>query len=103
MDTQTLANELLSEAENRAQSQGVRFGEGAEDFMRAHALNAATEIIQSPRHDKEEAVFAFHKLVDEMIKQSDEIPGYKATRPGIIGEQTLDRALSRLCPLWPFC
>ena len=42
----------------------------------------------------------FERLIDEMVVSSKQIKDYP---PGIIGEQTLQGALGRLCPLFPIC
>jgi len=109
MDRNVLADMLFNAAQTRARTHGVRFGPGAENDIRRFAEQGAERILsqQSPT-DQEDTVVAnaesvFEKLVDEMVHGASEIEGYRTANPGVIGEQTLSFALSRLCPCFPIC
>ena len=109
MTPDDLANELFSAAEHRASMHGVQLGPGADSDIRQFASTGASQMLAAhpapgpPMQMIEEAKAAFEKLIDEMVSAASEIPGYHAAYPGIIGEQTLARALARLCPLFPIC
>ena len=97
-----LASRLFATAEQRARFHGRTLGDGAEQFIRDHAEIGAAAILQN-NAAIDEVSQAFERLIDEMVKAVDEIPGYADAHPNVIGEQTLSLALSRLCPLFPFC
>lgn len=100
-----MGQELYKIALNYAQSRGYHFGAGADVFIKDHAMKAGLEIEQQEFSKAlvSKAERAFVKLIDEMIDATREIPNYAVEHPNAIGEQTLGRALNRLCPLWPFC
>jgi hypothetical protein len=93
---------LVAAAEQRAKFHGKTLGDGAEQFIRDRA-EVAAEAIQRNDAAVDDVRPAFEKLIDEMVKAVNEIPGYADAHPNVIGEQTLSWALSRLCPLFPFC
>lgn len=109
MNHDELARVFLDAAIGRARSGGVRLGDGADHDMRRYAERGASEILQRfPAVELTDPIVqetreAFHRVVDEMIRGSAEIPGYAARQPGVIGELTLQFALDKLCPLFPFC
>jgi hypothetical protein len=96
---------LFTSASRRAESQGYHFGPGADQFFRQTSDEAATKIVSAGGTEDliKAGEVAFDRLVDEMIAASRSIPGYAARHPDVIGEETLAKALSRLCPLWPIC
>jgi hypothetical protein len=104
MDQAAIAIALFEAAEKYAKGRGVRFGQGTDADFRRYADSAATEISafatdqQTARINA--AKLSFERLIDEMIFQAKGIPGYPSD---VIGERTLEKALSVLCPLWPFC
>lgn len=109
MNRDDLARDLWAAAERRANMRGVRLGQGADADIHQFARTGADRILDvhpnvTP-HDKvvEDATAAFAKLIDEMVSAASEIAGYRDAYPDTIGEQTLARALSRLCPLFPIC
>jgi hypothetical protein len=101
------ANIILDSVTAYARGKGYQFGSGADAYMRAHATNAAMQIDALPKSKQTQKLKktedSFNTLVDEMINEAHTIPGYEKANPGIIGEDTLKRALLTLCPLWPFC
>lgn len=109
MDRVELAKLLVNAAENRARMHGVRLGEGADVDIRGFAQAGAQQLIaERPALEKYDPIIssaaaAFERLIDDMMLAALEIPGYRERHPGIIGEDTLRRALSRLCPLFPIC
>ena len=109
MKRDDLEKALWTAAERKAQMHGVRLGQGADadvhQFARTGAdriLQAHPEVVPNDRVVKD-AEAAFEKLIDEMVSAASEIAGYREAYPDTIGEQTLARALSRLCPLFPIC
>src|SRR5262245_3386896 len=108
LDPTFLAEQFFAAAQRRAQSYGVTLGQGADHDIRQFAVTGAGRILLQPDgsvRDAEiqSALKAFERLVDEMFAASREIPGYAVSNPGVIGEQTLARALAKLCPLFPIC
>jgi hypothetical protein len=118
-----IAQHLMDSATAYAHERGYRLGDGAASLMQATMDKAARRISyragrmasaqlsvlgQRERAEVEAQLLAqaerqTHTLIDAMIESSRIIPNYAAERPGIIGEQTYDGALSLICPLWPFC
>ena len=76
-------------------------------FRDRFAINAAYAMIEKRPENFERAKARirsnFRMLIDLMIEESGTIPGYQSRHPYVIGEQTLSRALSKICPLWPIC
>jgi hypothetical protein len=109
MNRDDLTKELIGVAELTASGHGMHLGPGADADIRRFATVAATEMFdlhkgaEPPIELTDRAKAGFKRLVDEMVLAASEIPGYQAAYPGIIGEQTLSLALSRLCPLFPIC
>ncbi len=109
MNRDDLVRELWAAAERRADVRGVRLGQGADADIHRFAHTGADRILAAhphvTAHDKviEDATAAFAKLIDEMVSAASEIAGYRDAYPDTIGEQTLAKALSRLCPLFPIC
>jgi hypothetical protein len=108
MNQHELAETLVSAAEKRADAHGMKFGEGADGDIRRFARTAAERLCSDtaggpPTDVISTATGAFERLVEEMVSQASQIDGYAAAHPGVIGEQTLARALSKLCPLFPIC
>lgn len=108
MERDQVATALFAAAERRALAHGVRLGQGADHDIRSFAHKGADRIFSQygptpPAAAISEAEQAFAKLVDEMLSAASEIPGYRAKHPALIGEETLARALARLCPLFPIC
>jgi len=109
MNRDELAAALFSTAQRRAAAHGMQFGQGADGDIRRFADTGADRILsQNPEATRGHptvmaAHVAFETLVDEMIRAANEIEGYHAAYPMTIGEQTLARALSKLCPLFPIC
>ena len=103
----THADAILDSAKAYASGKGYRFGAGADDYMRQHAINAGSQIDALPKSKQaaklKEAHGNFTNLIDEMIEAAKTIPGYEDFHPGSIGEDTLSKALGVICPLWPFC
>ena len=109
MDRDELTAVLLSAAQRRAAAHGVQLGEGADGDIRRLAESGADQILrQLPQATAghamvKDAESAFEKLIDEMVRATTEIEGYRTAHPRTIGEETLKRALSKLCPLFPIC
>jgi hypothetical protein len=100
-----MGRQLFRAALEYAERRGYVIGDGATGDIENFAIKAALDIEQRKlgENGMSEAERAFEKLIDNMIEEARQIPGYAIQRPNIIGEQTLARALNRLCPLWPFC
>ncbi len=105
-----LANALFRAAERAAATHGVRLGHGADGDIRRFAQTAADRLLADgggrvslTDRAASDATAAFTRLVEEMVLASSQIPNYRERHPGIIGEETLARALARLCPLYPIC
>ena len=84
----------------------MRLGDGAHQSFEQYAREAARELVRDPglSEGKVRAMVAvFERLIDEMIGSSKAIRGYSKRHPGVIGEDTLARALRKLCPIFPFC
>jgi hypothetical protein len=75
-------------------------------YMHQHAIAAAKQINVLPRSQRslkfKEAIDNFEALIDEMAEAAKSIPGYEYEHPDSIGEITIEKALDKLCPLWPF-
>jgi hypothetical protein len=104
MDQEELAAAILKHADAYAADRGRRFGDDAYHDIQRFARRAATDIAQLPVAVQPGQLklvnLSFERLIDEMIGAAQDIKGYDSTR---IGEQTLGRALAKLCPLYPFC
>lgn len=103
-----LVREFASYATYYASRKGYRFGHGAQSLFEGRfAFDAAKFVLAAPPGDYESAKKYIRKnyrmLIDAMIQASEEIPNYKKRNPRIIGEQTLSKAMRKICPLWPFC
>jgi len=109
LNRKELAALLFETAEGRAQLHGRRFGPGADTDIRSFASRGADAIISRTAAPTitdplvADAARNFERLVDEMVASVTELKDYAERNPGVIGEQTLARALSRLCPLFPIC
>jgi len=109
MNRDDLAKALFATAERRAEKHGMHLGQGADIDIRGFAESGADRIMaQGPDITAQNpavlnAHAAFEKLIDEMVRAATEIDGYREAYPATIGEQTLARALSKLCPLFPIC
>jgi hypothetical protein len=107
MNKLEITNAIFSAAQTYASNEKVRFGPGAFEDIKEYASKAASDLAELPSEEQQGRIRAtslvFERLIDEMVIQSKAIPGYQAANPGVIGEDTLRRALSVLCPLWPFC
>ena len=109
MNADYLEKLLVATAERRAAAHGMRFGQGADSAIREFARSGAEQILSGDHvrglRNKSigDTVAAFERLVDMMVSASGEIPGYREAQPGVIGEDTLARALTWICPLFPFC
>jgi hypothetical protein len=78
---------------------GVDLGAGAgQDFE--SAIKTAVEDIEQGKKTVADADLNFGRFIDQMVAAAKTIPGYQAE---FIGEQTYAAAMSKLCPLWPFC
>jgi hypothetical protein len=86
---------------------GYRLGNGAMRDFRWAAEEVAGSIedlsIAEQLQKIKEAEGNFIKVIDAMIVASRSIPGYAETNYRVIGEDTFQAALKRLCPIWPFC
>lgn len=107
-----LAQRLFDAAQAYADDKRVRYDERASNDLWTHAQKAAADIAKEPdsrRAKRErEALRNFETLIDLMIREANEINGYRVRFPGVIGWQTMSGALAYLrkngfCPLWPFC
>jgi len=110
MNRNHLVSVFVTAAERRAHMHGVRLGPGADGDIRQFARAAAERITDEHRRLQgfndpvvTAAATAFEQLIDEMVLAATEIPGYQDDHSDVIGEDTLRRALSRLCPLFPIC
>ncbi|MBY3233394.1 hypothetical protein HFO17_02255 [Rhizobium laguerreae] len=108
----TIQERLFTFASHHAERFGYRFGDGAERDVRNTAGNAASAINervnQENKPDKRElyvrqAEGAFEFLVERMIFEALTNKKIHPGQPGIIGEQTFERARALLCPCWPIC
>jgi hypothetical protein len=104
MTVDQLAKRIFEHAKKYAESRKVRLGDGADQDFAKYAQIAAAELLKTsdaPLAGREKAIdIVFERVIDEMLVQAKTIPGYER---GVIGEQTLKFALSKLCPLFPFC
>jgi len=107
-----LAQRLFDAVQAYADDKHVRYDDRATKDLWAYAQKAAADIAKEAdtgRAEREkEAQRNFETLIDLMIRESNEIHGYRVRFPGVIGWQTMSGALSYLrtngfCPLWPFC
>jgi hypothetical protein len=109
MDRDQLSSLLFQAAESRAKAHGTQLGQGADADIRGFARTGAERILTGLTDPVlsnaaiTDAQAAFVTLVDAMVEAASEIPGYRDAHPAMIGEQTLKRALARLCPLFPIC
>lgn len=103
---------LYSFAARYAERFGYRFGPGAEDDVRQAAGTAASAINERVKQEnvpeKRELYIrqtegAFEFLVERMIFEALTNKQIHPGPPGIIGEQTFERARALLCPCWPIC
>ena len=103
---------LYAAAEQIAQLEGMRFGEGADLDLRNIAMQSAAKIdaraaggINSAdgRELVHQAEQAFALLAREMVNAREEVYDQARLAQNIIGEQTLDWARRKICPLFPIC
>ena len=103
---------LYAAAEQVAQLEGMRFGEGADEDLRRIAMELVAKIdaradggINSP--DGQELVHkseqAFAQLAREMVNAREHVYDQARLAMNIVGEQTLDWARRKICPLFPIC
>lgn len=99
-------------AHRSAAKRGYRFGDGVEREIPRRTLDMAKRILERAANegrselvelDARTSEAQLDQLVDAMIEAGRSIPGYFQSRGAVIGEQTIDIALRRLCPLWPIC
>lgn len=100
--------EFRSYANYYVSTRGYRFGSGAQSiFNNQFPIKAANAVMQKTPKNHESARRKIRenvrKIIDQMILETQGIPGYKKRNPGVIGEQTFSRAMMAICPLWPFC
>ncbi|TBZ77017.1 hypothetical protein [Rhizobium leguminosarum] len=107
-----ITERLFTYASHHAERFGYRFGEGAEGDVRSAAGNAASAINERVEEEKKpdkrelyvrQAEGAFEFLVERMIFEALTNKKIHPGPPGIIGEQTFERARALLCPCWPIC
>jgi hypothetical protein len=108
MQPDEIARRLFEAAVARAAQNNLQLGHGADTDIRRLSDKAATEILRISTQTSEDSMMkngeaVFERLVDEMMTARKELPGYEASNPGIIGEQTLWSALQKLCPIFPLC
>ncbi|ASR10775.1 hypothetical protein CHY08_27230 (plasmid) [Rhizobium leguminosarum bv. viciae] len=103
---------LFTYASRHAERFGYRFGEGAESDVRNAAGHAASTINERVGKEKKpdrrelyvrQTESAFEFLVERMIFEALTNKKIHPGPPGIIGEQTFERARALLCPCWPIC
>jgi hypothetical protein len=99
MTEDIIIEKLNSAIERRLKHHSVELGDGADTDIKTLVAEAAKALIQDTSRIPEGEI-SFERLIDEMVVSSRQLPGYP---PGIIGEQTLAKALGRLCPLFPIC
>lgn len=103
-----LIKEFRSYANFFVASRGFKFGSGVQDmFDNNLAAMAAAELVKEdpPRFERnrDEIRRSIRKIIDRMIIESENIPGYSAKNPRTVGEDTFASAMAFVCPLWPFC
>jgi hypothetical protein len=107
-----LAQRLFDSAQAYADDKHVRYDERASNDLWKCAQQAALDIAKETDARQgertQEAQRNFETLIDLMIRESNEISGYRVRFPGTIGWQTMSGAIAYLrknhfCPLWPFC
>jgi hypothetical protein len=110
VDRTEIADRLYGAAEAAARAQHFRLGDGADQDLRKLAAEAADRILDRSKRTEEDlailitiGVTVFERVVKEMIGSAKRIEGYTDRQPGILGEQTLQDAMLRFCPLWPIC
>ena len=95
-------------AELYAAGKGYELGPDVDDYMRQHAINAARQIEPLPTSKQsvkfKEAIHNFETLIDALAEARGAIHMFDGDKhPNLMGEFTLPGALTKLCPLWPFC
>jgi len=111
VDRDDIAEAFFDTAVRRANEHGMRLGQGADYDIRRLAMEAAVRIrlhadtgaAEQLAQELESGFVAFQRLIDEMVSAASNILDYRQTHPGVIGEETLNLALLRLCPLFPIC
>ncbi len=106
-----VAAQVYAAAAAEAGSRGYRLGEGADRFFQDHADRLAQNAVPSDSDglaaaiDIDLAMANFRRVVDAMIDARADAyrDDPQRLQSAIIGEATLGAALSRLCPIWPFC
>ncbi len=102
-----LEDELWRRIDRHLLVVGHQLGDGAGQQFKAYVSSASQSILEEDEGDLESRVEQadanFARLIDAMVSATHEIAGYREDNPGTIGERTLVAALSKLCPLWPFC
>ena len=104
MNETEIAGHLYNVAVRRAQHHKVKFGPGADADLRGMTVYAAVQIKGAaiPQQDAiRTGELLIERLVDEMQHQAVILEG--AGGQHVIGEETLRRARSLLCPSWPLC
>ena len=110
METDEVERRLFAAFEARAKARKYKVGPDATSDVRNKAQAAAARVqkrVAEGRVTEKEllatAEAAFKALAEAMIASAQNIEGYAFQNPGILGERTLERAMLRLCPLWPLC
>lgn len=99
MTEDIIIEKLNSAIQQRAKHYNVNLGAGADIDIKALVSKAAKALVQDQARIPE-AEKAFQRLIDEMVASSKQIANYP---PGVIGEETLAKALAGLCPIFPIC
>jgi hypothetical protein len=108
MGRDELAEALFAAAERTAQERGMRFDDGVDSDVRRLAVQAAERmLVQNPAMHPgdpllKRAEAGFEQLAEGMVSQVRRYRDDDAERPALKAD-TLARALSRLCPLFPIC
>lgn len=111
-DENALAQRLFNAADHVIRGEGLQLGEGADGYLReraelgAHEINVRSggDLSSVTAHDLiRKAENNFERFAQEMLNARQEISDDVYLARNVAGEQTLDAALRKLCPIWPIC
>jgi hypothetical protein len=107
MNQADLEKKFFTGAVDYAKAHGRQFGAGAENEMREAAKRGAQDVFAKPAAERDKLIQqgdeAFRRLIDAMVSSANANKEQFELRGDQLGENTLNSALGKLCPLWPFC
>lgn len=99
---------IRNEFTSYAATQGYRFESGTQSMLDQLIVDSVTDAVmrnkpENMQDERRQISENIRILVDRMILEAQADRKHSLKHPGVIGEMALSRALSFICPLWPFC